>query len=314
MKPLTLMKSDTSSGLSNMSFQSNPRQLKICCGDAWFCWHLGQMGNLLALPEKVRLFRCPLARRDRRVLVCLSQEGNVIEDTPEATVLEKVFLNPIFIPRYHLQPNTVKVFKEKVCVGQEEAQNLASLKQHSDEWFCERRKRITGSTCYSLFTYARNKNPNWKKKVQSITENVFAGNAATAYGNEMEEKAKNIFAFESRVNIFNFGLIVRKEVPWFAYSPDGLYMKDGTLVLSENQMSSKNENATSAIGSLPYVYVDPQTGQYALKPRHAYYGQVQLGMYLTGAVKTVLLFFPLLTTAMLSLRFFQTNMRVFLKH
>ncbi|GFX65168.1 hypothetical protein TNCV_4820591 [Trichonephila clavipes] len=48
-------------------------QSKMCRRKACSGWYLGQIGNLLLPPEKVRVFKCPMGSRDRQVSDSLSQ-------------------------------------------------------------------------------------------------------------------------------------------------------------------------------------------------------------------------------------------------
>lgn len=63
-------------------------------------------------------------------------------------------------------------YQENVVITKEESINiiLNTAYQNNDSWKNERSKRITGTTCYhQLYTYSKNKAPNWNKKVMSIT-------------------------------------------------------------------------------------------------------------------------------------------------
>nr|XP_042911498.1 uncharacterized protein LOC122272199 [Parasteatoda tepidariorum] len=216
----------------------------FCCGSQKKDYAVSLSEDVLGSYESKILEACPnsalaslLCNYNELFLSCLLLcFRNVAEkeNLEESAVLEKVFSTSLAIINIpNLDDVTAKFFQEKVCLTKQEVRNLALQKQGSNSWICERKKRITGSTCYSLFTYSRNKNPDWKKKIASATEDVFSGNAYTFHGQEMEERARNIFSCDQNVQVFCFGLIVLEQMPWFGYSPDGLYFEDGNLILLE---------------------------------------------------------------------------------
>ncbi|KAF5302624.1 hypothetical protein FQR65_LT19099 [Abscondita terminalis] len=60
-----------------------------------------------------------------------------------------------------------------------------------EKWCDERKFRITGSRCYSLYTYSKN---NWAEKASKyFFDKPFAGNFATNYGVIQEKVARNIY-------------------------------------------------------------------------------------------------------------------------
>ena len=63
------------------------------------------------------------------------------------------------------------------------AVRLAGIPQGSLEWLSEWDLRITGSKCYSLYTYAKGVNPDWQRKMASLDKaRGFVGSVATKYG------------------------------------------------------------------------------------------------------------------------------------
>ena len=80
--------------------------------------------------------------------------------------------------------------------------------QNSASWQKERKVRLTASRCYELFTYSKNKNPNWPKKMSTYFSEPFAENIATNYGLEKEAKAINAFRQKKNLCVFKTGLLV----------------------------------------------------------------------------------------------------------
>lgn len=46
--------------------------------------------------------------------------------------------------------------------------DIAKLQQSENKWLYERKKRITASNAYALFTYSKNKNPDWQNKIKNL--------------------------------------------------------------------------------------------------------------------------------------------------
>lgn len=62
-----------------------------------------------------------------------------------------------------------KFYYQSVCILPGDAIQIMKLSQKSGQWLNERRKRITASNCYELFTYFKNHSTteDWSKKAKS---------------------------------------------------------------------------------------------------------------------------------------------------
>ena len=156
-------------------------------------------------------------------------------------------------------------------------------KQNSASWQKERKVRLTASRCYELFTYSKNKSPNWPKKISAYFSEPFTGNLATDYGLEKEAEAVNAFQRKKNLCVFKTGLLVHPQVPWLGYSPDGLFFIEGELKTLEIKCPVQGISATAedVAKTLNYLCVS-EDGLYKLKQKHKYYGQVQCGLFITG--------------------------------
>lgn len=58
-------------------------------------------------------------------------------------------------------------YEKVVSVTQGDVLRIAveTAAQNSKEWQMQRAIRITASSCYSLYTYSKNENPNWERKI-----------------------------------------------------------------------------------------------------------------------------------------------------
>lgn len=176
-----------------------------------------------------------------------------------------------------------KFYEESVAVTLEQALQLATrtIEQHSNDlWNLERRKRITGSKCYELFTYCKNSSPNWQKKIENIINSPFKGNANTKYGNLYEDEALLVYEEKMGSKIYKSGVIINPSVPWVAGSPDGLIINDNcvidTLIEVKCPIKGATQSVTQLIENSEIPYVRRYGDKLSLKKNHKYYGQIQL--------------------------------------
>lgn len=158
---------------------------------------------------------------------------------------------------------------------------LETQEQNTNLWLSERKKRITGSTCYQLYTYTSNKNPDWDKKIKRLLTNNFTGNANTSYGLIHEMVARKRFSEAFSLKIIEGGLIVHQDYPFLGYSPDGLIIKADERQLLEIKcpVEGLTKSATELVQHLDYLEIDSDS-KYVLKKKHKFYGQIQLGLFL----------------------------------
>ena len=92
----------------------------------------------------------------------------------------------------------------------------------------------------------------------------------------MEPKARQCYEDFYGEKVLEAGLVVCKEQPWLACSPDGLVIDPvtGDLILLEIKCPISCEDNRIVV-----TYVEDGK----LDPKHEYYMQVQLSMYLTKA-------------------------------
>jgi hypothetical protein len=137
----------------------------------------------------------------------------------------------------------------EVHMGQEEWEELRDCEQRSELWLKKRKikakvgkfealvARFTGSITGKLLGVGCE---STSRALYSMTHgSTFTGNPATRWGTEKEQKAEGSFQayLESRigqaypglagsvieaVELLNYGLVVDREEPKFAYSPDGV--------------------------------------------------------------------------------------------
>lgn len=149
-------------------------------------------------------------------------------------------------------------------------------------WEKERKLRITGSRCYSLYTYTTNKKPNWVTKAQKYFNIINFSNKYVRHGIANEPIARQLYVDTNpNCTIFEPGLLVSHENPWTGYSADGIVFESGKpskLLEIKCPFMGKNFGIKKLLKTCKYL--EKKNGTYCLKNRHAYYGQIQLGMHL----------------------------------
>jgi hypothetical protein len=94
-----------------------------------------------------------------------------------------------------------------------------------EAWKKARKFRITGSRCYSVYTYSK---LDWGKKACTFFWPTPYTNDNMLHGIKYEDLARKIYHNQNRhVTIIQTGLIVHKKNPFLGYSPDGIIFENG---------------------------------------------------------------------------------------
>lgn len=117
-----------------------------------------------------------------------------------------------------------KIFEEKIAC--EDVSKLFQITKNDDfEWKNERRFRVSGSRCYSLYTYSKH---DWQKKASSYFWPTEINTVPVKHGEKFEPVARRLYAAEnSKYFIQECGLFVCRIEPWLSYSADGIVVIDG---------------------------------------------------------------------------------------
>lgn len=177
-----------------------------------------------------------------------------------------------------------KLKTDSVTICKETSNNL-------NNWKLERQFRITGSRCYSIFTYAKNKNANWEKKsINYFFPKPFKATDPIKHGIENEPLARDIYEKFMEVKVVKCGLIVPPQDNWLGYSPDGIIFQNGKpekLLEIKCPYSGKTDNVEQILKSLKYIQLPARK----LKEKHPYYVQIQIGMTVLNVNKTDFIIF-----------------------
>nr|CAI5842319.1 unnamed protein product [Callosobruchus analis] len=174
-------------------------------------------------------------------------------------------------------------------IDNEDVDLAINIPQHSSEWEKIRKNRITGSRCYEIYTYSKE---DWKTKSIKYFHPIAVNNKYTRHGLKYESMARNMFIEMSKMTVVECGLVIPCSNKWLGYSPDGIIMCDGRpLYLLEIKyiFEGKTKTITEALKSSKYIL--EENGEYKLKKKHKYYGQVQMGMAVLNLSKTYFVIF-----------------------
>lgn len=172
-----------------------------------------------------------------------------------------------------------KFFEENIAVtaGEAVSMNVDTVGQDNDLWLMFRSSRFTGSICYQLYTYSKNKNANWAKKLESTFTHSDFTSQAMEDGIMYEGNSRDSYANKyPSLQVVSAGIFVHPLVPWRGYSADGIVFENGLPTkLLEIKVPVKGKTFPPSTVKNELNYLD-SSGH--LKHKHNYYGQVQLGM------------------------------------
>lgn len=174
-------------------------------------------------------------------------------------------------------------FLEELNVSEEKAKQIFenTVAQRScDEWYMERRKRLTASNFGKIYKLRATTNKN--KVANDIAHSTFFGNKSTKYGVENERCAISELAVALESDIRESGLFVDTQNSFLAASPDGL-IGQNIIVEVKCPYSARNTTPQDAIKNkiIKYGKID-ENGRFSLSRNHPYYNQVQGQLFITN--------------------------------
>ncbi|KAE8743416.1 hypothetical protein FOCC_FOCC010988 [Frankliniella occidentalis] len=188
-----------------------------------------------------------------------------------------------------LSPELQQFYKENIEITPEKTVHLATSTVTQSEdgvWDAARSCRITGAKVYNAFTYTRNKNPDWEKRIKDMCNPSFDGNDATAFGLLHEPIARDCYAETKKVNVIENGIFILPDLPWLGFSADGIVVDDNfdPVKLLEIKCPPSGEKLSAAELHTSCGYFEKSKSR-KLKEKQRYNGQVNLGMFLLGLEK-----------------------------
>lgn len=171
-------------------------------------------------------------------------------------------------------------YLEKVAVDKNQAVTLCleTLGQKSKRWHAERQLRITGSICYDVMTYTKNKKADWPNKVKNLFFPTFKGNDETLYGLRTEPSAIKAYENAFKCTVMHLGLVVQPDLAFLGFSPDGMVQDKNRLIEIKCPTVGKSKTIVDCLENLKYLTGSLADRNLSLKRKHKFYGQIQMGM------------------------------------
>nr|XP_029712998.1 uncharacterized protein LOC115257492 [Aedes albopictus] len=159
--------------------------------------------------------------------------------------------------------------------------------QDNNAWRLHRSIRVTGSSCYELFTYSKNKNPDWTKKIQSYLNPKPLHTKAVQYGKDMEQAAFSCNKEKRNPLIKKCGFVVSPENSWMGVSPDGIDPLNKVLLEIKCPLKGAEHSIEWLINECQATkcYIKQVNSVLEINRKHKYYAQVQLGMHILNIQK-----------------------------
>lgn len=170
-------------------------------------------------------------------------------------------------------------YNKNIKLNEDEAVKLCilTLSQNTAEWLFERKKRITASKCYELYTYDSNKNPNWNGKIRKLISTTSLKIPNLVYGTETEGEAREWYKKSEEKIVDQLGFVVHPSAPFLGCSPDGCCFEENKLIEIKCPVEGDKKRLLSVLPNLKYLSYLEGVG-YTLKEKHTYYGQIQPSM------------------------------------
>lgn len=159
--------------------------------------------------------------------------------------------------------------------------------QQNNVWHLQRSVRITASSCYDLYTYTRNKNADWTRKIQQHLSPKAVRSKALDYGKRTEELALKCYKRKRNPLVLKCGFVICPDNPWIGVSPDGIDSTSRLLLEIKCPISGEYHSLTWMTDQCKAIktYLKRVNSSWELNRKHKYFAQVQMCMYVTGCTK-----------------------------
>ena len=234
-------------------------------------------------PEK---FRNAVAYQDHFRNTCLNFPG--ISKMPIYQTIEPSNMLAVAHDHDYLKLTPEDNFLRYFQVTQISEEQIALIKritcgQNSNKaWKEERTKRLT-SSMFGRICKATDRTDR-QKLAKSLTTVKNIKSAPTDHGHKHEPVAIERFSKDTGKSVLPSGLVICKEHPFLAASPDGI-ISSSELIEVKCPYVARDREITEV--SVPYLHQDDE-GKYSLDSNHDYYYQIQGQMLCTNATSCTL--------------------------
>lgn len=219
-----------------------------------------------------------LSVTERNILIAtFSKSDEILDNAFNKLPIERHF-QPRILP--YLRHDLKEFYLKKIhCDIQHVKQiNRETLGQKNNAWKLERRKRVRASDAYKLYTYTRNKKPDWPKKITEYVNPKTFKSAAMEYGSDTEKNAFLSYKQKYNVEMCQLGFVVSPMISWLGCSVDGFIPQSNKTVEFKCPVLGATKDIFEVLPTLKYLDENRQ-----LKVNHMYFCQVQLGMAILNA-------------------------------
>lgn len=241
-----------------------------------------RLGRALNVPpiSKTRVFQTDVS--DQLNIFCTEQELNnlISREDCKVAVEQSNFSSPQAKIFYE---SNIELDNRKVVGIAVETQT-----QSTNIWKIHRSRRITASSCYSLYTYLKNANPDWESKINRYWSIKNIKTTAISHGQVTESKAFDCYVKKRNSSMKKTGLVIKTNDCWFASSPDGVDPVDRVVLEIKCPIIGVDSLVDEMIEHetvKKYLKKSSSTNDFTLNPNHQYYCQVQLNMWVLNCLK-----------------------------
>ena len=261
-------------------------------------------GEDMVKPEAMGMFLTSLSEKSPKSVIFTGlsyQIGSQLERQLPPSLIE-VAEQVAARRKTETDADVTKMFFESVEATHDQINNIeeASRGQSVSEfWNTQRKGRITASMCHTIYTKVKSivRNPTKKQKVSPlVSQIVFGGPSldhieAVKWGREHEKDAREDFVRTTSPRHANFsvktcGLIVHKDFPYIAASPDGIVLCEcceKAVVEFKCPFKIKGKNVNESFKETDFL--GESDGEIHLKTSHKYFTQIQCQMAVSKATR-----------------------------
>ncbi|XP_044759665.1 uncharacterized protein LOC123317284 [Coccinella septempunctata] len=139
----------------------------------------------------------------------------------------------------------------------------------SEGWKFHRKYRLTGSRCYSIFTYDKG---DWENKSLKYFHPKEFTNKFVQHGIDHEREARECYKSKLGYPVIETGFIICSRYPWLGFSPDGVIFREGKpfrLLEIKCPFVGRTKDAAYFVEECDYLEIT--ASGLKLKNNHAYY-------------------------------------------
>lgn len=151
------------------------------------------------------------------------------------------------------------------------------------------RKRINVLYSYEIATYAKHFNGNWNYKLSNIYNKSSISHSYTLLGKLIETKAIEVLFHKTGCATQLSGTVINPNAPYIGYANTGIAYCFGKIWMVDirSPIVGRKNPIHVTLQNVSFLKYNRQTGEVSLRPRHKYYGSMQVGMAVTKVKQAI---------------------------